>query len=104
MIVVINLRSLRLQQPLNCLFARNVKRQTPRNYPASPVWAVWPGKVGQINFKRHPVPRAVVEESNIHLSLRYSKRNLMESFSFIIFIVIWFVLQKWILPKLGVQT
>ena len=28
----------------------------------------------------------------------------MESFSFIIFIVIWFVLQKWILPKLGVQT
>ena len=28
----------------------------------------------------------------------------MENFSFIIFFIIWFVLQKWILPKMGVST
>lgn len=29
----------------------------------------------------------------------------MESFVlFIVFVVVWFVLQKWVLPKLGVRT
>ena len=28
----------------------------------------------------------------------------MESYSFIIFIVIWFVFQKWVFPKMGIQS
>jgi len=104
MIVDINLKSLHLQQLPNCLPVRSAKRSTPKNYPALRAGEPFPGQVAQIIFKLRLVHQVVVEASNQYLSLRYQKRNLMESFSFIIFIVIWFVLQKWILPKLGVQT